>query len=453
MSVDVQQEARPDRLKRSITGKLLFFYVLGDVLGSGIYALVGVMAAEVGGAFWTSFLVGITVALLTGFAYAELITKYPQAAGASLYVSKAFKNNLLTFVVTFCMLSASIAAAGALAPVFGGDYFQSFVSLPQTWVAAGFIVILALLNFRGITESVWATVLMTIVEFAGLLIVLAVGAAVIGSGDADFSRPFEFNPGNTGLVVLGGAAVAFFAMTGFENAANVAEETHKPNKVFPRALLGGMVVAGLLYLLVSFTAAMVAPTNKIAGSESALLEVVKAGPIPIPALLFSAIALVAVTNTTLVALVAQSRIMYGMARHGIVPRAFARTHSGRQTPWLAILFTTAIVLVLLVTADVEKLANVTVLFLITVYGLVCAAALVLRRNKVDHEHYTAPTAVLYAGVLFNIALLGYTAFTEPEALLYCGAMLLVGGALYVTNKLAGGEHDGIEAEKAYEPVD
>ncbi|HEY0773861.1 MAG TPA: APC family permease, partial [Nocardioidaceae bacterium] len=300
MSVDVQQEARPDRLKRSITGKLLFFYVLGDVLGSGIYALVGVMAAEVGGAFWTSFLVGITVALLTGFAYAELITKYPQAAGASLYVSKAFKNNFLTFVVTFCMLSASIAAAGALALVFGGDYFQSFVSLPQTWVAAGFIVILALLNFRGITESVWATVLMTIVEFAGLLIVLAVGAAVIGSGDADFSRPFEFNPGNTGLVVLGGAAVAFFAMTGFENAANVAEETHKPNKVFPRALLGGMVVAGLLYLLVSFTAAMVAPTDKIAGSESALLEVVKAGPIPIPALLFSAIALVAVTNTTLV---------------------------------------------------------------------------------------------------------------------------------------------------------
>lgn len=453
MSVDVQQEARPDRLKRSITGKLLFFYVLGDVLGSGIYALVGVMAAEVGGAFWTSFLVGITVALLTGFAYAELITKYPQAAGASLYVSKAFKNNFLTFVVTFCMLSASIAAAGALALVFGGDYFQSFVSLPQTWVAAGFIVILALLNFRGITESVWATVLMTIVEFAGLLIVLAVGAAVIGSGDADFSRPFEFNPGNTGLVVLGGAAVAFFAMTGFENAANVAEETHQPNKVFPRALLGGMVVAGLLYLLVSFTAAMVAPTDKIAGSESALLEVVKAGPIPIPALLFSAIALVAVTNTTLVALVAQSRIMYGMARHGIVPRAFARTHSGRQTPWLAILFTTAIVLVLLVTADVEKLANVTVLFLITVYGLVCAAALVLRRNKVDHEHYTAPTALLYAGVLFNIALLGYTAFTEPEALLYSGAMLLVGGALYVTNKLAGGEHDGIDVEEAYEPVD
>lgn len=453
MSVDQRSAHQTEQLNRSITGRLLFFYVLGDVLGSGIYALVGIMAAEVGGAFWTSFLVGITVALLTGFAYAELITKYPQAAGAALYVNKAFKNNFLTFTVTFCMLSASIAAAGALALVFGGDYFQSFIELPTTWVAIGFIVLLALLNFRGISESVWATVIMTLIEFTGLIIVLLVGAVVLGNGDANLSQPFQFNEGNTALVVLGGAAVAFFAMTGFENAANVAEETHNPSKVFPRALIGGMAVAGLLYLLVSFTASMVAPVGRLAESESALLEVVKAGPIPIPALVFSAIALVAVTNTTLVALVAQSRIMYGMARQGVVPRVFSRTHSSRRTPWVAIVFCTAVVLVLLVTADVTKLANVTVLFLITVYGLVCAAALVLRRDSVNHNHYTAPTALLYGGVALNIALLAYTAITEPEALLYCGAMLLVGGALYVVNKFVLGKSPQEEPDESYQQVD
>lgn len=453
MSVDQRSAHQTEQLNRSITGRLLFFYVLGDVLGSGIYALVGIMAAEVGGAFWTSFLVGITVALLTGFAYAELITKYPQAAGAALYVNKAFKNNFLTFTVTFCMLSASIAAAGALALVFGGDYFQSFIELPTTWVAIGFIVLLALLNFRGISESVWATVIMTLIEFTGLIIVLLVGAVVLGNGDANLSQPFQFNEGNTALVVLGGAAVAFFAMTGFENAANVAEETHNPSKVFPRALIGGMAVAGLLYLLVSFTASMVAPVGRLAESESALLEVVKAGPIPIPALVFSAIALVAVTNTTLVALVAQSRIMYGMARQGVVPRVFSRTHSSRRTPWVAIVFCTAVVLVLLVTADVTKLANVTVLFLITVYGLVCTAALVLRRDSVNHNHYTAPTALLYGGVALNVALLAYTAYTEPEALLYCGAMLLVGGALYVVNKFVLGKSPQEEPDESYQQVD
>ena len=99
-------------LKRSITGRLLFFYVLGDVLGSGIYVLIGDVAGEVGGAFWAAFAVGVTVAGFTGLAYAELATKYPQAAGASLYVNKAFGNKALTFLTTVTYLSATFAAAG-----------------------------------------------------------------------------------------------------------------------------------------------------------------------------------------------------------------------------------------------------------------------------------------------------------------------------------------------------
>ena len=79
-------------LKRSITGRQLYFYVVGDVLGSGIYVLVGLVAAAVGGAFWMAFLAGSAIALITGLAYAELVTKYPQAAGASLYINKAFRS-------------------------------------------------------------------------------------------------------------------------------------------------------------------------------------------------------------------------------------------------------------------------------------------------------------------------------------------------------------------------
>ena len=105
-------------LKRSITGRLLFFYVLGDVLGSGIYVLIGAVAAAVGGAFWIAFAAGVTVATITGLAYAELVTKYPQAAGAALYVNKAFRKPMLTFIITICMLSASFAASGSLASGF-----------------------------------------------------------------------------------------------------------------------------------------------------------------------------------------------------------------------------------------------------------------------------------------------------------------------------------------------
>ena len=422
------------RLSRSITGRLLFFYVLGDVLGSGVYVLIGTVAGEVGGAFWAAFALGVAVAVVTGFAYAELATKYPQAAGAALYVHRAFSSRFFSFVMMFCMLSASFAAAGALALSFGGDYFKEFLDLPTVLVALVFIVALALLNFRGISESVKANLVMTVVEVSGLVIILAIGAAVLFTGEADLGRPFELaGDGSPALVVLGGAALAFFAMTGFENAANVAEETQEPTRTFPRALIGGMVTAGVLYILVAFTASMVVPTSRIAGSESALLDVVAAGPIPVPTQLFAAIALVAVTNTALVALVTQSRIMYGMANEGVVPGAFSRVHRSRRTPWVGIVFTTIVVLALLLTADVERLATVTVVFLIFIYALVCVAALRLRREKVDHEHFTAPTALLVVGIVANATLLGYTVYTDPGALTYCGGLLLVGVVLYLVN--------------------
>ncbi len=432
-----QPSSEEDTLERAVTGRLLFFYVLGDVLGSGIYALIGVMAFTVGGAFWISFVVGVSVALLTGFAYAELITKYPQAAGAALYTHKAFNSRPVTFLITFCLLAATISAAGTLARVWGGEYFQSFIEgVPVTVVAIGFIVVLSLLNFRGISESVWTNMVMTLIETVGLLLILVIGAVVLGRGEADLSQPFHLEDGNPALIVLTGVALAFFAMTGFENAANIAEETQEPSRVFPRALLGGMMLAGVLYVVIAFIASMVAPLSALqadGGEGGSLLSVVEAGPIPVPEMVFSAIALVAVTNTTLVSLVAQSRIMYGMARQGVVPRVFGRVHPNRHTPWVAIIFTAGLVCLLLAVADVERLATVTVLFLIVVYGMVCVCALKLRRTEVEHRHYRAPTVILWLGVIANAAILAHTAIEDPSSILWCAALLAIGAVLYVVN--------------------
>ena len=94
----------------------------------------------------------------------------------------------------------------------------------------------------------------------------------------DFSRPFEFNDdGNPALLALAGAVLAVFAMAGFENSANVAEEVQNPSRVFPRSLLGGMVTAGVIYLVISFLASIVTPTDRLADSDVALLEVVRTG--------------------------------------------------------------------------------------------------------------------------------------------------------------------------------
>ena len=445
-------EHHPDGLNRAITARLLFFYVLGDVLGSGIYALVGVMAGQVGGAFWMSFLVGVGAAMLTGFAYAELITKYPQSAGAALYVNRAFNNRFFTFFVTFATVAASLAATGALALAFGGYFLELLraFQLPLLLTATVFILTLSFINFRGISESVRLNLAMSITELSGLALVLAIGVWVLLTGDADLSRPFQFHEGGSpALLVLTGAVLAFFAMTGFENAANVAEEVQDPSRVYPRALIGGMAVAGIIYLVIAFVASMVVPTDRLAGSGVALLEVVRSGLPGFPGWLFAIIACVAIANTCLVALITNSRIMYGMAKVNVVPRVFARTHLSRRTPWVAIVFTTGVALLLMVgvgAEGVKTLANATVAFLLAIFALVCLCALRLRGDRVPQAHYTAPTPILGIGVVVNTALLLYVLGNDLVALstgaitarqsviLVCIVMLLVGLALYFINK-------------------
>jgi APA family basic amino acid/polyamine antiporter len=451
--------AEQPELHRAITGRLLYFYVLGDVLGSGIYALVGVMAAQVGGAFWMSFVIGVSAAMLTGLAYAELITKYPRAGGASSFTHRAFSIPLITFLVTFAMVAASLSSAGALSLAFSGYFLElldPLLSLPVLITAAVFIVVLAVVNFRGISESVKANVAMTLTEVSGLVIVLVIGAVVVLKGDAEFSRPFEFNDGNPALLVLTGSVLAFFAMSGFENSANVAEEVQNPSKVFPRALLGGMVTAGIVYLVIAFLASLVTSADRLGGSDVALLEVVRTGMPSFPSWLFAAIACVAITNTCLVQLITMSRIMYGMGREDVVPRVFSRTHRTRRTPWVAIIATTAVVLVIMLTVGeggVSTLANATVQFLLAVFTVVCVCGLVLRRDDVDHEHYRAPTFVLGLGVAVNLALFAYVVVSDIRDLaqgdlevlesstVVCTILLAVGLVLYVVNNLTRAKLD------------
>jgi amino acid transporter len=241
-------------------------------------------------------------------------------------------------------------------------------------------------------------------------------------------------------------------MTGFENAANVAEETINPSKTFPRALIGGMVAAGVIYVLVAITAALTVPTKTLADSDSALLEVVKEGILPVPVgimtTLFAVIAMVAITNTTLVAVVTQSRILYGMAREDVVPGAFGKIHSSRRSPWVALIFSAIIVVGLLVIGAllnkagvgvdvVERLALVTVVLTLAIYIMVILACLKLSGQDNHDEAYHASRPLLYVGILGNIVLLIYVVVDDPMSLLWCAGLLAVGGVLFALEHFFG----------------
>lgn len=449
-------------LKRSITGAQLFFYTLGDVLGSGIYVLIGLVAAAVGGAFWIAFAVGVAVAAITGAAYAELVTKYPQAAGSSLYVQKAFNNKALTFLVTVSFLSASFAATGSLATGFASYFAELWAGPPALLVSLLFVAALVIVNYIGITESVVMNMLMTFIELSGLIIVIGIAIYYVAQGKADFGILTDISvSGNPALAVLAGVAFSFFAMTGFENTANVAEETIDPYRSFPRSLVGGMVVAGIVYVLVSMAAALTVPIDTLAESPAALLEVVKQGILPFSTdamtTIFTVIALVAITNTTLVTLVTQPRILYGMAREDVVPGVFATIHPTRRSPWVGLLFSGLVVGGLLVTGYavtaagggidlVNRLALVTVVFLLAIYALVIVTCLKLRGQDEDERAFRANTPLLVVGLIGNLAILYYAIYDDPTSLYWCAGLLAVGVVLYLAEKLFGSQGTAATAE-------
>jgi amino acid transporter len=266
----------------------------------------------------------------------------------------------------------------------------------------------------------------------------------------------EFNAeGNPIFAIIAGVSLAFFAMTGFENAANVAEETINPSKTFPRALIGGMIAAGVIYVAVAISAALVVPVDTLAESPAALLEVIRAGVLPLPVgmmiILFALIAMTAITNTTLVCVVTQSRILYGMSRENIFPRMFRKLHASRRSPWVALIFQGIVVTTLLTVGALLKLvnpeldlvatlANVTVVFLLFIYALVIVAALKLRGTEEREDTYRANTPLLYVGILGNVVLLGYVIVTDPSALFWVAGLLAVGFVLYLAEALNKKRH-------------
>ena len=420
-------------LRRAITPKLLLLFIIGDVLGGGIYALVGEVGAETGGAIWAAFMLALVAALFTAGSYSELVSKYPHAGGAALFVHRAVRNPFFAFMVAFAVVLSGITSASALARAFGGDYLKVFLDVEVAAAAVVLLVLIALVNFRGIAESVKLNVGFTVVELCGLLLIVLISAVALGQGDADVGRAFEFKEGSSIFAAsLAGAALAFYALIGFEDSVNVAEEVQDPVRTYPRILFGGLLIAGVIYFLVTVGASMVVPTSDLAASDGPLLEVVKQGPLGIDEKVFSAIGLLALSNGALINMIMASRLLYGMSREGVVPAPLGIVHPGRRTPWVAIIFTTAIATVLVITADLEKLADTTVALLVMVFAIVHVTVLVLLRERVDHDHFQVPWIVPVIGIAISLALL-----TQIEAKIWAnvGILLAIGVALFVVNWL------------------
>lgn len=397
-------------LKRTIGPGQLMLYGIGSMLGAGIYGLVGKGAGIMGNAVWMAFLLAMTAALLTGLSYASIASRYPRAAGAAYVTERAFRASWLSYLVGLTVVASGIASAATQSKVvaanlnvlIGLNTGVTIAGAPVEIVllAIGFLMIVAGIVYRGISESIWANTACTLIEVSGLLLVVAVGMRFWGQTDLMEVAASPANPEGllTTALLLQGAILTFFSFLGFEDMLNVAEEVKEPERNMPIAMIGAMLIVSLIYIAVSITAVSIVPWQELSTAPGPLRSVIERAAPWFPAVGFTFITIAAVANTALVNTIMGSRMLYGLARQGLLPAVLGKVHKKRRTPHVAVGVLFVIIAALQFAGDIAQLAGATVLLLLLVFVVVNSALIILKRREGNIPgRFNAPLLVPFLG--------------------------------------------------------
>jgi APA family basic amino acid/polyamine antiporter len=365
------------KLKRAVGLFTLTMYGIGIILGAGVYAIIGKASGEAGNAVWLSFLVASLVSMFTGLSYMELMSMFQRSAAEYTYVKHSLGSRLGAFVVGWIEIVADVVAASTVAIGFAG-YFVGLFGGPLVIVAIALIAVLSLVNFWGIVESTKLNVGFSLIEVAGLLIVIATAIPRLGTVNL-----IDTPRGITG--VLSASALIFFAFIGFEDIANIAEETREPEKTAPRALLFSVIATTALYVLVGISVVSLVSPEQLATSTAPLALAISGALGSSAFTLMSAIALFATANTVLVLLIVGSRMIYGMSSDGSLPKLLSRIHAGRRTPWAAVSFVMVCAMLFVLLENIEVVAGIADFSTFAVYSFVNVSLIILRYKEPRRE--------------------------------------------------------------------
>jgi APA family basic amino acid/polyamine antiporter len=427
-------EERPRAgLRRTLGFWALVAFGVGDILGAGIYALVGRIAGMAGHATWMAFGVALVVACFTALSYAEWGARIPRSAGEAAFLHAAFRRPWLPVLVGWMVLFSGMVSMATVSRVCAEYLGALGVAAPVPVVVIVFLLVLTAINWRGMRHASWTNVLCTVVELAGLAIVVTAGFLVLGRGEgaspAAGSAARDVPLGS----ILAGGALSFFAFIGFEDMVNVAEEVKDARRTVPRAIVTALALAGGLYMLVAWLAVAAVGPDALAASRAPLLEVVRRGAPGVPDALFTAIAIFAVANTALLNYVMGSRLLYGMARYRLLPRPLARLHPRHRTPVVAILAILVLVVAMALLGEVVSLAGTTSTLLLLVFFTVNVSLLVVKRRGDPSAGARVPAAVPAVGALLCLGLIGYM----PQRSLVAAIWIVAAGLVLVAARGIG----------------
>jgi amino acid transporter len=395
---------QPTPLRRGLSLRLLVLYGLGNILGAGIYVLVGKVAGHAGLFAPVAFFVAALVAAFTAMSYAELAARYPYSAGEAIYIRRGLNMPALSVLVGLLIVVMGAVSAATIARGFVG-YLGVLVEVPDSVAITLLVTALSATAVWGIVESVSIAALVTVVEILGLGLVLAAGGHILLELPQHAQELVPPADPRVWQGILAGAFLAFYAFVGFEDMVNVAEEVRQPRRNLPRAILLALGFTTLLYAAVTLTAVLTVSPQQLAASDAPLAAVYQQATGTRPVLL-SVISMFAVVNGALIQIIMGSRILYGMSRQGWLPAPLGSVWKRTRTPVVATAATAAVVLALALWLPLETLARATSFLVLIVFSLVNLSLLRIKRR---HPHppgvRTFPAWIPALGILTSVSLL------------------------------------------------
>lgn len=396
------------KLQRTVSTKMLALYGIGNIVGAGVYVLIGKIAGPAGYLSILSFGVAALVAFCSALSYAELAGRYPVSAGVSVYLHEAFKAKRLSTVLGIMLVIAGLISSATLVRGFAGYFFDLF-PINQSLVMGGVLLILLGISLKGIKESVVTAALFTLIEVGGLFFLVFSIITAQPEALSNFGEQFSSSLSNinaTALAgVISGAFIAFYAFVGFEDMVNLAEEVKEPKKAFPKAILASMILVTVLYTLVAVTTLAVMTPNALSSSTAPLADAYESAT-GNNATIIIAISLVATLNGVLANVIMGSRFLYGLAKKGWIPKWFA--HVSRQNvPARGLVVATIIAGGFALWLPIEKLAQLTSLLLLFVFFAVNVSLIVIRKQHptTARKLQISPTALPWIGSIASAGLL------------------------------------------------
>ncbi|WP_141309925.1 amino acid permease [Streptomyces spinoverrucosus] len=390
---DLVAEARGGELRRTMGLTQLTLLSVGATLGTGIFVVLGQAVPEAGPAVVVSFVLAGITALFSALSYAELAGMIP-GAGSSYSYTYATLGELVAWVCGWCLVLEYGVSVAAVA-VGWGQYVNELLELTVGWTlpeslaappgaggvlnvpAAAIVVLAMVVLLRGARESAVVNTIMVAVKVAALVLFCAVAFTAFRAGN--FQPLFPL--GMAG--VSAGAASLFFSYIGFDAASTAGEEAKNPQRDLPRAILLSLGLITALYCVVAIAAVGAMPWQKFAGTEATLSEVLvrSVGGGNLWPILLSVGAVVATTSVVLAVQYGQTRILFSMARDGLVPPVFAKVHPKTGVPRANTVIVSVFVMVLAALVPLGALADATSIGTLFAFALVNCAVLILRRRS------------------------------------------------------------------------